>query len=1578
VSERNYEIRVEQKLGTNRYAVFFAHDRETIDYHYERNPVDPRVTHAMTLEVDEFGNGLKSVAIAYPRRQPAYPEQGKTFITYTENQVTNKPNDKLGDPDWYRIGVPIETRTYEITGLEITSLPSFVPYSLDSIRNKLQEIASRLQEPNPIPKPEIAYEEFPDGSLQRRLIEQVRTLYRPDAQANNLDPTPLALGVVESLALPYESFKLAFTPGLLAQVYSSKITTAELNLLLRDEGKYVQQNFGEGVVGWWIPSGRQAFDPNQFYLAIASKDPFGQTYKTTYDTYALLGIKTEDPIGNEIKVKHDYQVMQPWEITDPNGNRSQAAFDALGMVVGTAIMGKATGSTEGDSLTTFNTDLTSAEITAFFDADDPRSPAIDHLGTATTRIIYDLDRVPVCAAAIARKKHVSDLAGQPLTIDDVQVSFVYSDGFGREAQTKAQAEPGPLDLDVPNSPILNPRWVGTGTKFYNNKGKPVRQYEPFFSSNHKFGIEQHGVSSTLFYDPVERVVATLHPNHTYEKVVFDPWKQDTWDVNDTVTQEDPKHDPDVGGFFQRLPDADYLPTWYTRYKTSSVAAERDAATKASAHANTQTTAHADVLGRAFLTIARNGLTANDKYATHVTLDIEGNQRVVTDARGNRVMVQDFDLLSHVIHSQSGDAGERWMLNNVAGKPIRRWDGRGFTQEFTYDKLQRPLGLFVSDGQGKKLAETTVYGEAQGDAKNHRGKVYQVFDGAGVVTNEAYDFKGNLLSNKRQLLQDYRGTVDWLQNPTRGDEFTSSTTYDALNRPTTMTTPDRSVYQPIYNEANLLEQVKVNLRGSTTETLFVKDIDYNAKGQRVLIEYSVKKSNGTLNVVATEYHYDPDTFRLTNLTTIRQTDKAVLQNLSYTYDPVGNITEIRDKAQQTIFFQNDVVSPSSQYEYDPLYRLIRAEGREHVGQNPNAQPDHTEIPRMELPHVNNAQAMRRYRESYEYDPVGNILKMIHRAMSNNQPNESPVWTRRYSYQPDNNRLQATSLPGDGSGIFSGKYAYDEHGNMTQMPHLPLMQWDFKDQLQASSQQIRNDGGKPEITYFVYDSSGQRVRKVTERQAEPGQPPKRMKERIYLGGFELYREYNADGNKVALERETLHIMDDQQRIALVETKTVEVKDGSGGRIASPQPIILYQLGNHLGSASLELDEGGNVISYEEYHSYGTTAYQGGRSVAEVSLKRYRYTGKERDEESGLYYHGARYYAPWLGRWSSCDPAGMVDGSDLYQYVASNPIRLRDISGMDLSAPPHNSAKEQSELRKQYQSLLYSSQGFDKAKKFLSSLPPEKQQLIAGGKASAQVESVVEEVTRPDKFQGVILLGKIQLNIATQVAQSLIPVPIARVIGSFQTGLNVGQAATGESLTGEKLGTGERVLAGIFGILGVIGLARGYAAQNKPDGAASIASSTNSNFQHTIRGSADQRGIGVLYVRNAATLTPDELKRTISGMRDMDFQAGMAGGLVRTVAKPFRKIADSVAALGRRLLGLQGSNLAAGHLPDVAGGGNPVGVIAGIPEAVNKSWGGQWGRYKPGFTFEGYSLVDRKTGQFLYKSLALEHEPTPILKW
>ena len=100
-------------------------------------------------------------------------------------------------------------------------------------------------------------------------------------------------------------------------------------------------------------------------------------------------------------------------------------------------------------------------------------------------------------------------------------------------------------------------------------------------------------------------------------------------------------------------------------------------------------------------------------------------------------------------------------------------------------------------------------------------------------------------------------------------------------------------------------------------------------------------------------------------------------------------------------------------------------------------------------------------------------------------------------------------------------------------------------------------------------------------------------------------------------------------------------------------------------LELDDQAEVISYEEYYPYGSTSYQAVRVDIEVSPKRYRYTGKERDAENGLYYYGARYYAPWLARWMSCDPVKMVDGLNLYIHSRNDPINRHDLDGKQSSA-------------------------------------------------------------------------------------------------------------------------------------------------------------------------------------------------------------------------------------------------------------------------------------------------------------------------
>ena len=1435
VTEQNFTIRALQPRGANRHAVFFTHAREAISYHYERNPADPRIQHALTLEVDAYGNVLKQAAIGYGRRQQIrivdqlgnaqlVPNPGLTglqagdqakqttpLLTYTENRVTNA----IESPDTHHNPLPCEALTFELTGYTASGSATG-PASLVRRFQTSDFVESDPGAPGRLrhkfAAPEVAYEAIATGNQRRRPIEWLRTLYRRDDLTSLLP-----LGELQSLGLPGESYKLALTPGLLTQVFQRPPAGQLSEALLPNpsavlagqagnRGGYLQSQTlkadgrfpaSDADDHWWIPSGQSFFSANptdsgatesaqarqHFFLPRRYRDPFGQDAFIDFDTHDLLMVETRDALGNRVSVEaNDYRVLQPRLVSDPNRNQTEVAFDTLGMVVGTAVMGKPLpASVEGDTLSGFAADLTQAQVDAFFAAADPHIVAPLLLRETTTRIVYDLDRFrrtqqanpgdsttwqPACAATLARETHAS--AALPPQGLKIQLSFSYSDGFGREIQKKIQAEPGPL---VEGGPVFNPRWVGSGWTIFNNKGKPVRQYEPFFSATHgyEFGV-QVGVSPVLFYDPAERVVATLHPNHTYEKVNFDPWKQTTYDVNDTCAARneqtgDPRTDPDIGGYL-----ADYFKTqpatwkaWHAQHIGGVLGQdELNAALRAEAHADTPTTAHFDALGRPFLTVARNQVVCpghdldgtEASFATRVELDIEGNQRAVIDAKDRIVMRYAYDMLGSRIHQLSMEAGARWMVNDVAGKPIRAWDSRGHNFTTTYDALRRPLEQTVrgtiANGEAASdprtlnrdiLVDKIEYGEslANAEALNLRTRIYRHSDSAGVATNarlaangtpiEAHDFKGNLLRSTRRLVSDYKAIPDWMlpaEPQLDAEFFEGSTRYDALNRPVQSIAPHSSltrpghpnkinVIQPVFNEANLLERVEVwleraaepvgllNPAAEAPSPVGVANIDYDAKGQRTLIDY--KTSDAT--VIRTTYTYDRETLRLMHLFTRRGVDPTTaqgvaftddcenpnpppatiaapeqppagkgcgLQNLHYTYDPAGNITHIQDDAQQTIYFRNKLVEPSNDYTYDALYRLIQASGREHLSQGgaPTTH-SHNDAGRVGLLSAdatgrfapNDGNAMGTYIERYVYDAVGNFMQMQHRG---SDPAHAG-WTRAYDYLEasliengsggaplkTSNRLTRTTLnPNDPNLPQVEPYQHDTHGNMVRMPHLggglsgPNMHWDYKDQLRQT------DLGGGGAAFYVYDASGERVRKVWEK------APGLTEERIYLGGFEIFRRHGGPigADTVKLERETLHVMDDKQRIALVETRTLPRTSDPNDQLQ----LIRYQLGNHLGSASLELDEQAQIISYEEYPPYGSSTYQAVRSQTETA-KHYRYTGKERDEESGLYYYGARYFAPWLGRWASCDP---IFRENLYLFVRNNPVSFLDPDGKDEEKP------------------------------------------------------------------------------------------------------------------------------------------------------------------------------------------------------------------------------------------------------------------------------------------------------------------------
>jgi hypothetical protein len=517
-SEHRYQVRLLQPCAGRSYGGFHAWELEALTCHYERDPADPRISHQLTLEVDGYGNVTKAAAVGYPRRAPVFAEQSATLISYTEADVINVA-DQAG---WYRIGLPAETRTYELTGIAAGSGAAlYDPAAL------LAEASSATG---------ISYETAPSGTgPQRRLLDRTRTIYRADDLSG-----PLPIGQTGPLALADTTYRLVYTPGLLAGIYTTKISLADLTALLAVEGGCADLD-GDGCQ--WSPSSRPfysadpaapdpAFARQHFYLPQGAADPWGNIARVGYDGHDLLVAQTTDAAGNITLATSNYRVLQPWLVTDPNSNRSGVRYDARGMVVATALMGKLEpdGTDEGDHL-----DTSTGEPSA---ADDP-----------TSRLDYDLSAYQAWASDPA---HDADHPDPAWVHTQVRVrhkdpatpwleSYAYSDGLGRVALAKAQAEAGPApERDSGGRLVTGPhgtlifqpaatRWVGSGRVVYDNKANPVKAYEPFFDSSPAYDDETDlvnwGVTAITRYDPLSRVIRIDNPNGTFRTAEFGPWRQ---------------------------------------------------------------------------------------------------------------------------------------------------------------------------------------------------------------------------------------------------------------------------------------------------------------------------------------------------------------------------------------------------------------------------------------------------------------------------------------------------------------------------------------------------------------------------------------------------------------------------------------------------------------------------------------------------------------------------------------------------------------------------------------------------------------------------------------------------------------------------------------------------------------------------------------------------------------------------------------------------------------------------------------------------------------------------------------------
>lgn len=989
-------------------------------------------------------------------------------------------------------------------------------------------------------------------------------------------------------------------------------------------------------------------------MVVAVQDVLGHQVDITLDRYWLLPLATSDPVQLKTLAECDYRVMQLTNMIDPNGNAKRCTFTPLGLLHKLILEGRqGEGGTDNKPEVEYRYD--------YFAYDRTRRQAQPQ---------------PLFVHTKQRICHAND--SNPC--DDLIEAREYSDGFGRLIQKRAQAEElvfGETGDDVglaPQAGIQPDAAVGkrvtdavivSGWQVYDNKGRVIEKYEPAFAAGWGYQPEaKKGAHATLYYDPRGQLVRTVNPDGSEQRVIFgvprdlgDPedrvptaWESYTYDSNDLAS-------------LSQRPDGTAL-----------------ASAAPLAHHYTPASAVLDALGRAICQVARNGPTpAGDWFVTRAQYDIRGNLLVALDALGRPAFQHVYDLLNRPLRVVSIDAGVRTSVLDAAGNLVEYRDSKGSIVLHEYDALNRLTRLWACDNDDPNspfaLRQQVEYGDggdpqqpttvrAANQALNRLGKSSLHRDEAGLQRFDRYDFKGNLIEKTRQVISDValaRGwSADWSaansDSALGGTLYQTNTSFDALNRVTKLvypedvasTPPHRAVLTPHYNRAGLLEQV--TLDGMTP----VAYIAYNAKGQRVLVAYG--------NGVLTRFVYDRQTFRLARLRSERLVSPPPgpdrwagrgdpLQDLTYAYDLAGNVASIEERTpgcgiDGSLHGRDRLVRI---FQYDPLYRLTQADGR--ACKNPSGAPlrtgeratggDYSDPynPGAPAPDQENAPFLtERYIETYEYDPAGNMLTQRYSA-----PTDS--WTRAFGLgdlppaqwqQAPNNRL--TSLE---QGSQTPRYVYDLNGNMVRQNTERHYNWDHADRMIAFTCQACGSNNASVEARYLYDADGMRVKKwVRTGGAGNGEST------VYIG--ELFEHHIWSENGTLQQHNILQVMDGHQRLLLVRRGQAHPKDAG--------PPIQYHLGDHLGSSGVVLDHRGDWSNREEYFPYGETSF------GSFARKRYRYTGKERDEESGLAYHGARYYAPWLARWVSCDPAGMVDGVDLYIYTKNNPVGFVDPYGKE----------------------------------------------------------------------------------------------------------------------------------------------------------------------------------------------------------------------------------------------------------------------------------------------------------------------------
>ncbi|QXH74807.1 RHS repeat protein [Pseudomonas atacamensis] len=644
--------------------------------------------------------------------------------------------------------------------------------------------------------------------------------------------------------------------------------------------------------------------------------------------------------------------------------------------------------------------------------------------------------------------------------------------------------------------------------------------------------------------------------------------------------------------------------------------------------------------------AAHQLISQQRYGVRGELLSSIDPRLFAERQSNPNVLPNFryqtSLSGQVLRTQSQDAGNKVVLYDVENGPVWQADSREQIKRVAYDVLHRPVTVFEQDGPAacERISERYVYGENEAGAAqaNARGQLLRHYDTAGLNAIPSYSCTGQPLLQERQLLSDPFLLPDWQGSEANwatavaSEVFSTQMGYNALGEAVKNVDARGNQQHQHLNIAGQLARSTLCLEGQIVERPMLNSIHYSAAGQ-VLRE---EAGNG----VVTDYSYEAQTQRLSRLLTTRPGQSGrepVLQDLNYSYDPVGNILSIGNAALPVSYHRNQRIAPANDYQYDAFYQLISASGRENVSAREQSQG----LPAPEVPLSADPNQFSQYTRLYHYDDGGNLTQIRHQGRNN--------YTLNTVMSPSSNHGVQQSghiLPSDVEAFF------DACGNLTQLAPGQPLHWDGRNQLQRVIQ-VTRPVGEDDAEYYQYDGGGQRVRKTTITQMSGAQ---RTAEVIYLPGLELRRTFSRSaGSATAVEDLQVIQVDSAGR---QQVRVLHWNIGRPADIANDQ--LRGSLGNQIGSSVLELDQSANVLTVEEYFPYGGTAVWSGASQSETQYKFVRYSGKELDA-TGLYYYGYRYYAPWLGRWLNPDPAGTADGLNLYRMVRNNPIRMVDLDGL-----------------------------------------------------------------------------------------------------------------------------------------------------------------------------------------------------------------------------------------------------------------------------------------------------------------------------